>query len=80
MMSSHYIYIQCENCDKTESIYTGDVEAYDFDDADWEGEFIKVAECIACKEATDSPQSVKGNERTTDLPQASSEPEGKPNE
>jgi hypothetical protein len=32
------------------------------------------------KEATDSPKPVKANERTTDLAEASSEPEGKPNE
>lgn len=32
------------------------------------------------EEATDSPKPVKSNERTTDLPQAGSEPKGKPNE
>lgn len=49
-MSSHYIYIQCENCKKVESIYTGDVTTDDFDDGDWEGEHIPVNMCIACKD------------------------------
>lgn len=53
-MSSHYIHIQCKRCDKVERIYTGDVETYEFDDADWELEFIPVPLCIACKEATNA--------------------------
>jgi hypothetical protein len=49
-MSSHYLYIQCENCDKTESIYTGDLTTYGFDDDDWEMSFIPVKKCTECKE------------------------------
>lgn len=51
-MSSHYVCVQCENCGKTESIYTGDATTEDFDDADWEGESIPVNKCIVCKEAS----------------------------
>jgi hypothetical protein len=54
-MSSHYIYIACENCNQTEPIYTGDKVSEDFDDADWEGESISVPKCIACK-ATPQPK------------------------
>lgn len=31
-MSSHYIYVQCQNCKKLESVYTGDTTTDDFDD------------------------------------------------
>lgn len=50
MMSAHYVYIYCESCGKLESIYTGDVTTELFDDADWEGEFIKVSKCAECKD------------------------------
>jgi hypothetical protein len=42
--------------------------------------FMTTRRLIKLEEATDSPKPVKGNERTTDFPQAGSEPEGKPNE
>lgn len=54
-MSSHYIYVRCQRCGKSESVYTGDVMTYEFDDADWEGEFIAVSKCLACKQALDDP-------------------------
>ena len=52
-MSSHYIYIGCSTpeCKSFESIYTGDLETYEFDDADWEGEVIRV-KCKLCKGAS----------------------------
>lgn len=49
-MSSHYLYVTCGNCNKQESIYTGDIETYEFDDADWEEETIHVSKCKECKE------------------------------
>ena len=49
-MSSHYLYIHCKSCDKTESIYTGDLTTYDFDDDDWELSHIPVEKCLECKE------------------------------
>lgn len=52
-MSSHYLYITCANCKKSEPIYTGDKEAEYFDDADWEGELVEVDKCRECKEKDD---------------------------
>lgn len=53
-MSSHYIYVQCKNCEKVEMIYTGDLTTDNFDDSDWEGEFIPVPKCLVCKEKNDA--------------------------
>jgi hypothetical protein len=48
-MSSHYIYINCKKCSKSESLYTGEIFTDDFDDDDWEGEYIPVPLCKECK-------------------------------
>ncbi len=47
-MSSHNIWVQCPDCRKSESIYTGDVDLDEFDDEDWEGSIISVR-CTECK-------------------------------
>ncbi len=59
-MSSHEIFIQCDRCKKLESLYTGNLLSYQFDDEDWEGEFITVQYCIDCKIATQPAPSVPG--------------------
>lgn len=56
-MSSHCIYVNCIECGKTESVYTGDIITNDFDNGDWEGESI-CATCIECKEKS-SGQEMK---------------------
>jgi len=54
-MSSHYVYVACptSGCRSQGSIYTGDTELDDFDDAAWEGETI----FVACKEHAGSATS-----------------------
>ena len=57
-MSSHYIYLACSTngCNSHESIYTGDVQADDFEDSgphSWEGETIRIS-CKKCNEARDT--------------------------
>jgi len=50
-VSSHYIYVACQSCKASESIYTGELITDDFDDDDWEGETIEVPRCKTCKES-----------------------------
>lgn len=52
-MSSHYLYLYCKKCEKLEPIYTGNIESWEFYDADWEGERIEVDKCIKCQEKND---------------------------
>lgn len=47
-MSTHYIFVRCERCGVSESIYTGNADLDLFHD-DWEQSTIKVV-CIKCKE------------------------------
>lgn len=43
-MSSHYIFLSCyvEGCDKQETLYTGNLDSYEFNNSAWEGETLEV--------------------------------------
>ena len=47
-MSSHYIYVQCSQCEKVETAYTGNTDVEGFENRSWEGEFV-TALCDDCE-------------------------------